>query len=157
MSASVRRDARMLAVQFLFQREFHPDDKDLDKALSFFFEETKAAKAAAEFARVLVRGVVAHQVESDEKLVLISENWDLKRIGIVERNILRLALFELNHRPDIPPVVTVNEAVVLAKELSSEESGKFVNGLLDRVMKTLDRPLRVSAGKASKKPAPRKE
>jgi N utilization substance protein B len=69
-------------------------------------------------------------------------------MGAVDRNVMRIALFEMMHRPDIPPVVSINEAVDLAKELSSEESGRFVNGVLDRARKDLDRPARAPAGRS---------
>jgi N utilization substance protein B len=65
-------------------------------------------------------------------------------MGAVDRNVMRLALFEMNFCPDIPPVVSINEAIELAKELSSDESGKFVNGILDRARKEVDRPARAS-------------
>ncbi len=83
----------------------------------------------------------------DKEIKRNSENWDMHRMGGVDRNVLRLAFYELLHCPDVPPVVAVNEAVQLAKELSSEESGKFVNGILDNVMRKLDRPLRQGISK----------
>jgi transcription antitermination protein NusB len=150
VSQNSRREARLLAVQFLFQQEFHPDELDLERALRLFFEEIKAPDKAREFASVLARGVTEHRDDLDERIRKLSENWDIRRMAVVDRNILRMAIYELLHRPDIPPVVSVNEAVDLAKELSSDESGKFVNGLLDRVLKTLDRPLRAAVGGAGK-------
>jgi N utilization substance protein B len=74
-----------------------------------------------------------------------AENWDLKRMGAVDRNVMRVALFEMLHRTDIPPVVSINEAVDLAKELSSDESGRFVNGILDRARRDISRPARAAA------------
>jgi N utilization substance protein B len=69
-------------------------------------------------------------------------NWDLDRMAGVDRNILRLAIYEMLHREDIPPVVSINEAVDLAKKYSTEDSGKFVNGILDNIKSRLDRPAR---------------
>lgn len=136
----------MLAVQFLYQQEFHPESDDLEEDWLCFTEELKPPAKAAEFGRMLVRGVMKNLPDFNARLVRMLENWDLKRVGLVEKNILRLALFELLHRPDIPPVVALNEAVELAKELSGDDAGKFVNGLLDRVLKTLNRPLRAPVG-----------
>jgi N utilization substance protein B len=152
-SAHLRHEARMLAVQFLYQREFHPESESADADYRVFTEELKPERKAAEFGRVLMLGVVKHQPEFDALIVRLLENWDFKRVGLVERNILRLALFELHYRNDIPPVVTLNEAVEIAKELSGDEAGRFVNGLLDRVMKSLQRPLRTATGR--KLPAPK--
>jgi N utilization substance protein B len=73
--------------------------------------------------------------ELDTELAGVSENWQLDRMAIVDRCILRLALYEIKHCPDVPPVVAINEGIELAKQLSSEDSGKFVNGILDRLHK----------------------
>ena len=91
---------------------------------------------------VRIDGVSMKLEEIDVEIKRNSENWDMHRMGGVDRNVLRLAFFELLYCTDVPPVVAVNEAVQLAKELSSEESGKFVNGILDNVIRKLDRPLR---------------
>jgi N utilization substance protein B len=71
------------------------------------------------------------------------KNWELRRIAAVDRNVLRLAIFEMQHRDDIPPVVSINEAVDIAKRFSTEESGKFVNGILDKIKGELLRPARI--------------
>lgn len=139
---SARHEARMLAVQFLFQCDFNPGD--LDPALEVFWLERKAPGKSRQFAEELIRGVLDHHVELDEKLQKYAQNWEIKRMGAVDRNVMRAALFEMLYRSDIPPVVSINEAVDLAKELSSEESGKFVNGVLDRARKDLDRPSRAA-------------
>jgi transcription antitermination protein NusB len=86
-----------------------------------------------EFTRELVSGVVEHREELDELIRRYADRWVLERMPIVDRNLLRMGIFELLHRPDIPPGVTINEAVELAKLLSTEDSGRFVNGLLGRV------------------------
>jgi N utilization substance protein B len=140
---STRHESRLLAVQFLFQRDFNQGD--LEPALADFWLERKAPAKSKAFAEELIRGVLEHHVELDEKLQKYALNWDLKRMGAVDRNVMRAALFEMLYRTDIPPVVSINEAVDLAKELSSEESGKFVNGVLDRARKDLERPSRAAA------------
>ena len=88
---------------------------------------------AKEFTRELVLGVEEHRAELDDLIRRYADRWALERMPIVDRNLLRLGIFELLHRPDIPPAATINEAVELAKLLSTEDSGRFVNGLLGRV------------------------
>ena len=142
---SSRHDARLWAVQFLFQRDFN--DTELESALSDFWPERKAGAHARVFSEALIRGVELYRDEIDERLRKYAEHWSLERMGAVDRNIMRVALFEMLFCKDIPPVVSINEAVDLAKELSGRESGKFVNGILDRARQDVDRPARVSAKK----------
>jgi N utilization substance protein B len=134
----------MWAVQFLFQRDFNGGE--LTEALEHFLadSERKCSGKLRDFCVELVRGVEERKAELDAHLQRFADNWDLRRMGGVDRNVMRVALFEMLHRPDIPPVVSINEAVELAKELSSEESGKFVNGILDRIRKDLKRPSRAA-------------
>ena len=95
-----------------------------------------------EFAEPLIRGALEHREESDVFIRKYCKNWDLPRIAAVDRNILRLAIYEMLHREDIPPVVSINEVVDIAKRFSTEDSGRFVNGILDSVKKELMRPAR---------------
>lgn len=85
------------------------------------------------FTRELVEGVEANRAELDDLIRRYADRWVLERMPIVDRNLLRIGIFELLHRPDVPPAVAINEAVELAKLLSTEDSGRFVNGLLGRV------------------------
>ena len=85
------------------------------------------------FTRELVEGVVEHRAELDELIRRYADRWVLERMPIVDRNLLRIGIFELLHRPDVPAAAAINEAVELAKLLSTEDSGRFVNGLLGRV------------------------
>ena len=87
----------------------------------------------AQFARELVEGVVEHRAELDDLIRRYADRWALERMPIVDRNLLRLGIFELLYRPEIPAGAAINEAVELAKLLSTEDSGRFVNGLLGRV------------------------
>jgi N utilization substance protein B len=161
-----RREARERAVQFLFQCDLNPPE-DLETALSQFWQSQRAVAIAKEkgpatwgekaelpppstdeaavrlFAEPLIRGVIEHRDDLDEQIRNYAENWDLKRMAAVDRNILRLAIYEMVYRQDIPPVVSINEAVDIAKKFSTQDSGKFVNGLLDRVKGELMRPARV--------------
>lgn len=152
-----RHEAREWALQFLFQSEFNRDES-LDEGFRLFWEhlnETAAAPAGGtdskehrfrtksrQFAEELARGVIAHHQEIDPLIAKHAENWEIDRMGTVDRNAMRIAVFEMLYRNDIPPVVSINEAVELAKAYSSIESGKFVNGILDRIRKGLDRPAR---------------
>lgn len=161
-----RREARERAVQFLFQNDLNPTD-DLDRALDEFWNSQRAAAIAGEkgranwnepielppptageaemrlFADPLIRGTVQQRDAIDAIIVQHAQHWDLPRIAAVDRNILRLAIYEMLHRDDIPPVVSINEAVDIAKKFSTEDSGKFVNGILDKVKGELLRPARI--------------
>ena len=154
----IRHEAREWALQFLFQSEFNQDES-VDEGFKLFWEhqneETGAPAAghpagkddrqrakARQFAEELARGVIDHHKEIDPLIAKYAENWEIDRMGTVDRNAMRIAVFEMLYRDDIPPVVSINEAVELAKAYSSSESGKFVNGILDRIRKGLDRPAR---------------
>lgn len=137
---SGRREARLMAVQFLFQRDFNGES--LEDALTLFWEERRPGDKVRDFAEALIRGVEGVRSELDERLKGYATNWDLGRMAAVDRNIMRVALFEMLHRPEIPPVVSINEAVEMAKQFGGMESGRFVNGILDRAVKDLDRPTR---------------
>ena len=91
----------------------------------------------------LGEGSFAHQAELDALITKYAENWEMKRMTAVDRNIMRLAIYEMLHREDIPPIVSINEAVDIAKKFSTQDSGKFVNGILDKVRSELMRPARI--------------
>lgn len=137
-----RRQAREWAVQFLFQTEFNPND--LESALTDFWsdEERKPSKRDLDYVNEVVRGVLEKQRELDRTISKYTQNWDIERLGVLDRTILRLATYEMLFRNDIPPVVSINEAVEIAKAYISKESGRFMNGVLDRIQKELDRPSR---------------
>ena len=141
----LRRDAREAAVQFLYQVDTHKP-ADVDKALEEFWRQNDAKQNVRDFANDLLRGTLEKKTEIDVKIASLADNWDFERLAVVDRNILRLALYEMLFRTEIPPVVSINEAIEIAKKFSTAESGKFVNGLLDRVKKDLLRPAREAAG-----------
>jgi N utilization substance protein B len=122
---TLRRKARELALQFLYGIEVNPGD--LEEKLASFWQMNRTEREIEEFAASLIRGVVQHKEQIDRTI------WDIQRIIPVDRNMLRLAVYELAFRPDIPHVVTINEAVDIAKKFGTAESGKFVNGILDNV------------------------
>src|SRR5271154_5393997 len=160
-----RREARERGVQFLFQHDLNPPE-DLDRALNEFWDTQRAAAIAEEkgpatwgqqielppptveevetrlFADPLIRGALEHRDVIDEKIKSHAKNWEFHRIAAVDRNIMRLAIYEMLFREDIPPVVSINEAVDIAKKFSTQDSGKFVNGILDKIRGEILRPAR---------------
>jgi len=111
-----------------------------------FWSEHKANEETRERVESAVLGVLANQKEIDESISTYAQNWRLGRMASADRNIIRLAVYEMLFCPDIPPVVSINEAVDLAKEYGTNESGRFVNGVLDRIRKEkVDRPARKPA------------
>jgi transcription antitermination protein NusB len=139
-----RRIARELAVQFLYQYDL--SGGSLEEALPLFWQtQSEVGEDGRKFAEELVHGVVERRAAIDERIAKYTDNWDLPRIAAVDRNILRLAMYEMLFRDDIPPVVSINEAVDIAKKFSTRESGAFVNGILDRLKADLTRPSRTAA------------
>ena len=128
---TLRRKARELALQFLYGIEVNPGD--LEEKLASFWQMNRTEREIEEFAASLIRGVVQHKEQIDRTISEHALNWGIKRIMPVDRNVMRLAVYELAFRPDIPHVVTINEAVDIAKKFGTAESGKFVNGILDNV------------------------
>jgi transcription antitermination protein NusB len=147
-----RRAGRELAMQCLFHIDHNstPPDQALTDIWDFKKEDGSAlggSPQAREFAEELVRGVLGSQKEIDERIRKTAANFDLHRIGGVERAILRMAIFEMMYSAEVPPVVAINEAVEVAKKYAAEEATSFVNGILDRVRSQLDRPARTPAAK----------
>ena len=128
---TLRRRAREFAVQFLYGFEVNPGD--MEERLSDFWKASRLSEEAKEFANSLVRGTLDHKDQIDKMISDQAINWDITRIAPVDRNVLRLAIYELAFRDDIPPIVSINEAVDIAKKFGTPESGKFVNGILDQV------------------------
>ncbi len=150
---SLRRIGRECAVQFLYQHVPIPakgqpvqEVKDVEAALALFWPLREITDPTKAFGEELIRGVLAHLPAIDEKVRAYTENWDMDRIAAVDLAVIRLGAYEMLFRDDIPPVVSINEAIEIAKRFSSEESGRFVNGILDRVRKDLLRPARQAAG-----------
>jgi N utilization substance protein B len=114
-------------------------------ALADFLRMQENPRDHYAFAESLIDGALRALPEVDRTIGRHAENWTIERIAKVELAILRLAVHELLHRRDIPPVVSINEAVELAKAFGGDDSHRFVNGILDRVKEGLDRPLREAA------------
>ncbi|MDP3182469.1 MAG: transcription antitermination factor NusB [Desulfobaccales bacterium] len=134
-----RSRCREWALQFLYQREFAGQRRE-DELNGFWSHFQKEAKPP-DYLTALVTGVASHQPELDALIARYSEHWRLERMGAVDRNLLRLAIYELLYQPEIPPKVVINEAVELAKKYGTEASGAFVNGLLDRIRIGLGREI----------------
>ncbi|MCM8789581.1 MAG: transcription antitermination factor NusB [Candidatus Omnitrophica bacterium] len=129
-----RTKAREFALQVLYQIDI--TRQTADACLDNFWQglaEKEVDEELKNFTNNLVRGVVQNLAEIDRQISSYATNWQLSRMAVVDRNILRLSCFELNFRDDIPPKVSINEAVELAKKYSQPEAGKFVNAILDKI------------------------
>jgi transcription antitermination factor NusB len=131
--ASIRKrtKAREYALQFLYMLDIRGHEI-LGEETSFFAEQTDDEDIIS-FASDLVAGVTEHKDKIDATIEESTQNWELGRIATVDRNILREAIYELLYRPDIPPKVSINEAIELGKKFSTSNSGGFINGILDRI------------------------
>ncbi|MFA5881470.1 MAG: transcription antitermination factor NusB [Eubacteriales bacterium] len=130
-----RRAAREAALQTLFQIDI--GKISIDKAVAFVVEENKLKKKQEEFIRLSVQGVMENLDRIDNIINEVSIDWDLGRMADVDRSIIRLALYEICFSEEVPPNVAVNEAIELGKTFSTAESGKFINGILGKVLVNL--------------------
>ncbi len=128
-----RRIARESTLQILFQLEFN--DSQLDKTISQFLENKKADKEEKELCTRLICGIVANQAEIDKIIQSASQHWRISRMAIVDKNILRMAAYEMLYDKDLAPAIIINEAIEIAKKYSSEKSATFINGILDALNK----------------------
>lgn len=129
----MRRQSREIALQILFQIEYAPQVSFEDLIALF---DQKMDHSLIKYSDELVRGVQQHKVEIDRKIQEASRHWKIERMGGVDRNILRLAVFEMFHATEmLEPKIAINEAIEIAKIFGSQESSAFVNGLLDQVVR----------------------
>ena len=126
-----RTKAREVAVQFLYQLDLRGEEAL--QSLDSFLEQECKEPDMREFALRLIHGTRERAAEIDTRLRAVTRNWDLRRMATLDRNVLRMAIFELLHCPDIPPKVAINEAIEIGKKFSTANSGAFINGILDRV------------------------
>lgn len=122
--------SRELALQCCYSRDCR--GKEAPSVEEFLAEQSRD-RTIVDYARLLVEGVIAELANLDAEIRKVAENWDVKRMAVVDRNILRIAVYELLHCPDVPPVAAINEAIELAKRYGTASSGAFVNGILDRI------------------------
>ena len=141
-----RREGREAAIQYLYQLDLNGQEMT---AAAPDFWNLRSAPGAGEtaaktqaYTKELVDGVCSRMAEIDEHIKRLAANYELHRVAAVDRNILRLGIYELLYCTDVPPVVCINEAIEIAKRFGGEESGRFVNGILDRVKHDLARPAR---------------
>jgi transcription antitermination protein NusB len=143
MTVPIRRRtrAREIAMQVLFQLDVRDADyeQETEAALELCRVDTEAEADVIEFARKLVLGTREHREAIDQRLQSVTRNWDLRRMANVDRNVLRLAVYELTFCKDVPPKVAINEAIEIGKKFSTANSGGFVNGILDRIRIDLER------------------
>ena len=129
-----RTKAREYALQLLYQLDIRPADRQ--QVFEEFWKLANPMDEVRIFATQLVDGAMANRPEIDALIASHADNWDIKRMAVIDRNILRLGAFELLHAADVPPKVCINEAIELAKRYGDAESGKFINGILDAIHKS---------------------
>lgn len=140
-----RRDGRTAALQYLYAWSLNRPEH-LSPDLALFFENLQAADGKPRehyaFGEELIHGVIEHCDEIDGRIRGLAQNWDFDRIARIDLAILRLAIFEMVHRKDIPPVVSINEAIDLSKQFSNADAKRFINGILDKLKDQLGRDAR---------------
>ena len=127
-----RTRSREIALQMLYQVDARGSEA-LEDLEAFLDREAFSEPEVRAFAKELVEGTIEHIDEIDGVLQRAAQNWKIDRMAFVDRNVLRMAIFELLHRPDVPSKVTINEAIELGKRYSTQQSGAFINGILDRI------------------------
>jgi len=128
-----RRKARELALQMLFQYDMSGNQPD--QILETFEELQKSKPNTREFATKIFRGTVDHVAAIDEMIQIQAENWRLSRMSTVDRNIIRMSVYEFLHEKDTPKLVIIDEAIEIAKKYGAQKSGQFINGILDGILK----------------------
>ncbi len=143
-SRSRRRENRIAVVQYLYGWDINRPD-NLNEGVRGFFESKEGDRDYYSFAEELIHGVLENLGEVDAEIRSLAQNWEFKRIAKIDLAILRLAIYELLFRRDIPPVVSINEAIELSKIFSNDDAKRFINGILDRIKGKINRPLRQAA------------
>jgi N utilization substance protein B len=128
-----RRKARELALQMLFQRDISGNQPE--QIIDTFEELQKSKPNTREFATKIFRGTVAHVDQIDGMIQNQAENWRLTRMAAVDRNIIRMSVYEFLHETDTPKLVIIDEAIEIAKKYGTQKSGQFINGILDGILK----------------------
>lgn len=130
-SPQIRRRARERAMQFLFGIDF--TSYDWREAIETFWRDNPSKNSVRSYADTLIQGVMDHRAELDERISSALDKWSPDRVGRVERNVLRIALFEMCYGGDVPRAVAINEAIEVAKQYGADDAARFVNGVLDRI------------------------
>jgi N utilization substance protein B len=135
MEESPRRRARELVLKRLYAAEV--EEIDQDEIIKRIVDEDSLSERNLEFARQFFLLVRQHRIWADRIIAQLAEHWDVERIALIDRLLLRMALVELHEMPDTPVKVAINEAIELAKKYSTGESSSFINGILDRYAKNM--------------------
>jgi N utilization substance protein B len=136
-----RRDGRVAAMQYLYAWSINPPD-NLANDLEQFFTNLEHPRGHYGYAEEVIQGVILNSTDIDARIKGLAENWEFARIALIDLAILRVAIFEMVHRKDIPPVVSINEAIDLSKLFSNADAKRFINGILDRLKDQLGRDAR---------------
>ena len=139
-----RRDGRVAAMQYLYSWSLNRPTDPADD-LRLFFEQLEQPRDHYAFGEELIQGVLQHLEEIDGHIRTLAHNWEFDRIARIDLAILRVAVFEMLFRKDIPPVVSINEAIDLSKQYSNADAKRFINGILDRLKDELGRDARKAA------------
>ena len=134
-----RRKSRELALQLLYQLDVQ-GEASAEPYFAEFWSRHPVDDEVRGHAEIIVRGVKLHQGKIDELISQYTEHWELDRMAVVDRNLLRAGIFELLWMPDVPPKVAINEALEVAKKFSTHESSRFINGVLDRIHREMRPP-----------------
>lgn len=140
MKQSPRRRARELVLKALYASEY--GEAQPEESFAEIIKDQKLSDKNLQFTRTLFTLVREHLAWADEQIAELAEHWDVNRIAAIDHTILRMALVELEHIPDIPLKVVLNEAIELARKFSTSESPAFVNGILDGYVKKMEKPSR---------------
>ena len=136
-----RRECRAAALQYLYAWSMNAP-ANLAEDLRVFFEGLEKPRDYYAFTEELIHGTIEHVAEMDGHIRALAHNWEFDRIARIDLAILRLAIYEMLHRKDIPPVVSINEAIDLSKQFSNADAKRFINGILDRLKDDLGRDAR---------------
>ena len=128
-----RRNARELALRMLFQHDMSGNNPEM--IISTFEELQKSKANTREFATKIFKGTVDHLPKIDEMITAQADNWRLSRMAVVDRNIIRMSVYEFLHEDDTPKLVIIDEAIEIAKKFGTQKSSQFINGILDGILK----------------------
>jgi N utilization substance protein B len=138
---ALRRDGRTAAMQYLYAWSINPPP-NLENDLLWFFENQEQPREHYAYGEEVIRGAIAHSADIDGHIRGLAHNWEFDRIAKIDLAILRVAIFEMMYRRDVPPVVSINEAIDLSKQFSNADAKRFINGILDRLKDQLGRDAR---------------
>ncbi len=147
-----KRLGRELAMQYLFQLDLSHDESTPERWQLFCeqagdthdLKDNRQSRKAIEYAEKLLAGFAAHRSLVDAEILKHTEHWDWERLAVVDRNVMRVAVFEMLRVAEVPPVVSINEAVEIVRDYSGAQAGNFVNGVLNSIKETLARPARAA-------------